>query len=311
MTTPLSTGEQVRAHSWDQFVGQETLKRRLMTNITAARKAHRMLDHMLLIAPPGSGKTTLATLVAEQMNQDFADFMMPTDLKRFLWFVREWKGGVMLLDEIHRAPKPFQNSLLSIEQGYIENSAGRQISTRHITFICATTEPQLVIKPLWDRLPLKPKWEDYSDEEMTGIILGMAKRAKVTIPDEIATGLARATGGTPRAATKLVVACRDLASTGQDVSVDSILEQTGVDADGLTDQHLDYLTSIDALGGQTGLTNLCSMLQLSASVVEELERLLIRRRLVRLESSGRTLTRAGELKVPNQTKSLPSLERAS
>lgn len=293
-----ATGERVRATTWSEFVGQTQLKRRLQTHIQAARMQGRMLDHMLLIAPPGSGKTTLARLVAEQLGDEFAEYVMPMDPKLLIRLVREWQGGVLLLDEIHRAPKAFQHMLLTVEQGYLETPSGQRLPTRHITFICATTEPQDVIKPLWDRLLLKPTWEDYTDEEMAQIIDGMAQRAGVSIPEGIAEGLARATGGTPRIAGSLVTACRDLQVTGQKPTVETILDQTGVDCDGLSDQHKNYLVTLNALGGQAGLANLSSMLQLSPSVIQDLERLLITRGFIRLESAGRILTISGSAKVP-------------
>ncbi len=310
MTAPTAaTGELVRATKWKDYVGQETLKRRLITHIRAARAEKRQLDHLLLVAPPGSGKTTLAQLIAQELGDDFAEMMMPCDWKRFCWFLGEWKGGVMLLDEIHRAPKAFQESLLSIEQGYVLSPRGRRISTRHVTFICATTEPDKIVKPLWDRLLLKPRWEDYSDEEMALILTGMAKRAQVTLPKPVALGLAPATGGTPRVAAGLIVAARDLAVTGEPVTVESVLDLAGVDIDGLTAEHTAYLSTLAALDGQTGLANLCTMLQLPTSVVQDLERFLIRRGFIRLDAAGRAITSLGAAKLPNRNVGLSAAER--
>jgi Holliday junction DNA helicase RuvB len=307
--TEATTGERVRAQSWDEFVGQSTLKRRLTTHIDAARNEGRALDHMLLVAPPGSGKTTLAKLIADRLGDDFADFMMPMDLKQLVRFIGRWRGGVLLLDEIHRAPKAFQESLLSIEQGYIQMPTGQRVEVGHVTFICATTEPQGVIKPLWDRLLVKPVWEDYSDEDMARIITGMAERSGLVVAEQVAAGLARATGGTPRVAGSLVVALRDLAVTDQEVSVETILDLTGLDVDGLTGQHVAYLHTLQALGGQSGLANVCSLLQLPPPVVQDLERLLIKRGFVALESNGRTLTTMGAAKLPGSTGMPPSQRR--
>lgn len=295
----LSTGELVRAQAWDDYVGQATLKGRLLTHIRAAVETERMLDHMLLVAPPGSGKTTLAKLIADEIRDPFYAMMMPMDLREFVYFCGDWKGGIILLDEIHRASKAFQEALLpALEDGELALSSGSRVSVRHITFIGATTEPQGIIKPLWDRFLVKPRWNDYSDSDMAQIVAGMAARAGVAMPPEVAQGLARATGGTPRVAGSLVVACRDLLDTGQDVSVGSVLELAGIDCDGLSERHIDYLKALTELGGISGLRNLCSLMQLSQSVLEELERLLIRRGFVRLEAKGRSLSAAGRAKIP-------------
>lgn len=299
MKPQLPTGELVRAHAWDEFEGQRELKGRLLTHVRAAYEKDRMLDHMLLVAPPGSGKTTLAELIAHEIEDPFHRMMMPMDLKEFVYFCGDWKGGILLLDEIHRASRAFQEALLpALEDGELSLTSGSRISVRHITFLGATTEPQGIIKPLWDRFLVKPRWDDYTDEDMARIVVGMAARANVAMPADVAEGLARATGGTPRVAGSLVVACRDLLDTGQEATVDSVLALAGIDSDGLSGRHLDYLKSLNELGGVSGLRNICSLMQLSQSVLEELERLLIRRGFVKLESKGRSLTRTGRDKIP-------------
>jgi holliday junction DNA helicase RuvB len=307
-----STGERVRAQSWEDYVGQERLKQRLVTTIGAARVEDRAMDHMLLVAPPGCGKTTLASLIAQSLGDQFVEFMMPMELNKLVYFIGDWEGGVILLDEIHRAPTKFQESLLSIEQGYLSVSPTVKVSTRNVTFIAATTEPHKVIPPLWDRFLIQPQWEDYSDDEMAQIVSGMATRAGVSMPDEIAAGLARATGGTPRVAGALVVAYRDLLVTDQPATVETVLAQTGRDDDGLSDQHLMYLATLKGLGGKAGLANLTSMTQLPSQQLTTLERLLQKRGFIRLESTGRELTIKGSMKVPERPdRSINRRQRAS
>jgi holliday junction DNA helicase RuvB len=301
-TPPASTGETVRARTWDEYIGQNKMKGRLLIHVEAARQQGRMLDHMLLVGPTGAGKTTLAKLIAASVGDDFGSFMMPIDIKRLVRFIEKWQGGVLLLDEIHRAPTSFQESLLSIEDGYLETPTGERVSTRHVTFILATTEPQDVLKTLWDRMLVKPRWEDYADDEMAAIVAGMASRANVPMPVEIAHGLARATGGTPRVAGSLVVAYRDLCTTGHYITAEDVLDHAGIDCDGLNEQQIEYLQTLRELGRRSGLANICSLMQLSPKVVQGLERLLIKRGFVRLESTGRELTDRGATKLPNTTK---------
>jgi holliday junction DNA helicase RuvB len=299
MSLPSSTSERVRAQNWLDYVGQDRLKQRLLTHTRAARAEERAMDHMLLVAPPGCGKTTLASLIALSLGDNFAEFMMPMDIKKLAYFIDEQdQGVVILLDEIHRAPAKFQECLLTIERDYLQVSPSVRVSTRHVTFIAATTEPQKVIQPLWDRFTIQPQWEDYTDDEMAQIVSGMATRIGKPMPDDIAQGLARATGGTPRVAGALVVAWRDLLVTDQPATVEAILAQTGRDIDGLSDQHLSYLRTLKDLGGTAGLANLATMTQLPSQQLQVLERLLLKRGFIRLESTGRELTGRGHEKVP-------------
>lgn len=312
MTNPTgtSTGERVRAHSWDDYVGQPALKRRMRVHIEAAVKEDRELDHVLLVAPPGAGKTTLAALIASELGDRFHSFKMPIKEKDFVRFCQQWKGGVLLLDEIHAAPKAFQELLLTaVEDGYLQMSTGRQVSVRHITFIAATTEPEKVIAPLWDRFLIKPQWAPYSDDEMGQIVCGMAERAGVDMPIEVAHGLARATGGTPRVAESLIVACRSLRAIGAEPTVSAILELAEMDEDGLSSRHVAYLRSLAELGGTAGLSSIGSMLQLPQTVIEDLERLLIRRSFLRKDGNGRHLCEGGWAKVPDLYLKQSSSER--
>lgn len=310
MDTPQSTGELVRARCWDDYIGQTHLKERLRIHIQAAIADSRELEHILLVAPPGSGKTTLAQLIAAELRDPFHSMMMPVNAKDFINFCIEWAGGVLLLDEIHAAPKAFQEMLqTAIEDGYLQTASGRRVTVRHITFIAATTESEKVIAPLWDRFLIKPEWEPYSDAEMGEILTGMAARAGVDMPATVARGLARAAGGTPRVAGSLIVACRSLIAIGREPSVAAILDLAEMDKDGLTSRHMSYLRALAELGGSAGLSSLCSLLQLSQTVVEDLERLLIKRSFMRKDGSGRHLTEQGWAKVPEVSRKRTFAER--
>lgn len=301
MTSPGLTGEVVQATTWDEYIGQEKLKERLLIHINAAAKEERQLDHILLVGPPGTGKTTLAGLIADELNEPFFAFKMPIKERQLTYFIQEWAGGILLLDELHAAPKAFQEMLLTaIQGGYIQSPDGLITKTGHVTFLAATTEPEKLITPLWDRFFIKPAFADYSDDEMRRILQGMAIKAKVTLSEEVAQGLARAGGGTPRIAGSLVLAARDLQTVGQEVTVESVLDLAGIDADGLSDRHMAYLRTLKQLGCIAGLANICTMLQLSQTTVEGLERLLIQRGFVQLTSKGRSMTATALAKLPNQ-----------
>ena len=300
---------------WQNYVGQKQLKSRLMVHAQAALASGRMLDDMLFVAPPGAGKTTLARLLAAQMHDPFEVRMMPTDPQQFCQFCKRWEGGVILLDEIHSAPKKFWELLYSAvgqPNKMLYPPSGRPIDVNHITFLGATTEPERLPKPLWDRFKVKPRWDDYSEEDLELIIANAAVSARVDLPAGLAHELARAAGGTPRLAGALVGACRDLQMTGMPLTVETVLDLVGVDRDGLSDRHIDYLKALDTLNGSSGLKNISTMMQLAPAAVEDLERLLLQQGMVTLERTGRQLTDAGAAKLPNRRRRLsPSERRAS
>lgn len=288
-----AAGELLRVRQWEDYVGQQELKDRLSVTIESAINRNARHDHIFLAAPPGYGKTSIAGIIAWHLREDFKVVKLPVKERDFAMWLREWDGGVLLLDELHSATKAFQEFLLpAIEDGYISLN-GRTEAVEHVTFIGATTEPDKIIKPLLDRFLVKPRFVDYSDEEMGRILAGMCDRIDLCLDDETIEGLSRAAGGIPRVAGSLVIAARDLEAVGTEPTVKAILRQAGMDPDGISEHHVDYLRALRELGGTSGLRNICSLLQISQPTAEELERLLIKRKFLRFTPQGRELTAEG------------------
>lgn len=296
--------DEFRINRWEDFVGQERMKERLRIHITAARKSSRQLDPILLVGKTGFGKTTLATIIADEMKQDLVIAGMPITDRALMRLVDDHtRGTVVLFDEIHRARPALQESLLPLlEFGYVQNSSGIRRHAANMSFVLATTEADKLIKPLWDRCPIRPEFDDYTNEEMGTVVMAMARTAGVKLTKDACEALGRATGGTPRRAASFVLAARDLTieHKGKTPPADVILEFCRVDESGVTQAHRDYLNALEALGGIAGLNTLRNYLHLGESVVTELEPMLLDQKLIRLTSSGRELTRQGQLKIEGQ-----------
>lgn len=289
-----TTGDILRATSWDEYVGQDKLKERLSLHIRAANATNATLDHIFLDGPPGMGKTTIAQIVADELGAELAVLKMPVKPKVLASFLREWDGGVLFLDEIHAA-KALQHDLLVLaEEHYLQLDNGRRIYAPDTTIVAATTEPHLVLKPLRDRFPIRPRFEDYTDEEMGLIVGNMAKKVKVRFSKDEQEALGRATGGVPRRARAFVLTARDLIAVDEAATVDRILEITETTPDGLTADHVAYMNLMrDAGGVGVGLTRLATTLRLPEPSIRELEWLLQKRGLITVEATGRELTNLG------------------
>lgn len=300
--------ELVRVKTWDDYVGQLALKTKLDIKIRAAYTQKRLLDHTLFIGPPGAGKTTLAEVVANRLNDEFLCLPMPMSYDDFLYAVEGFFGGIIFLDEIHNANRQFQERLqFGLHDGYLPGSYGQRISTAHVTFIAATTtgDQNRLLAPLVPRFKYRPAWDPYTNEDISEIMLGMARRADVEIPAEVCTGLAGAAGGNPRIVQDLVAAARDLAAVGMAVTVDEVLSLAERDRDGLTRDHLDYLRALDALQGTAGLSTLVSVTGMSSATIQELERMLVMRGFVRRTGGGRKLMPTGRAKINQAVEGVP------
>lgn len=300
-------GDQLRPGRWDDFIGQSEIKRTLNIRITAAVNERRMVEHVLLAAPPGYGKTTLAALIAHEMGEMMQTLKMPVKPKVLTSTLMCWPdGGVLFLDEIHAAPKSQQEDLLSLlEDGWLQGTDGRRVEHRYLTIVGATTEPQKLIQPLRDRFPIKPHFVDYTEADMRQIVLGMGERINIEFTTATADALGRAAGTTPRVAKSLVLAARDLADAKEKVTVDSILSLAGFDKDGLSHEHIDYLEALKRLGGTAGVEKLTRMLRMHPSVLGELERLLVIRDMILFTGAGRELTKAGYQRIATATTQAP------
>lgn len=298
------TTDEFRVSSFDEFVGQKKLIERIRVHIRAAVAERRPLEHMLLAGRPGFGKTALATLISEELDDPLETLIMPVTDKA-LQAVVSSHDGILLLDEIHAAPTRIQEMILPLlEFGYIQTKSGYRIEAGFLTVIGATTEPQNLLKPLYDRFKVKPVFEDYSDDEMAQIVLGMSLKRGLQITEDDALLLGRATGGTPRNAAQFILAgCALENELGHVPSAAEILKFCDTDVDGLDRLHYKYLETLGKFGGTRGLAQIATVMRLSPSVVMEVESLLFDKGLIDFGTTGRELRAAGREKIQTTRRS--------
>jgi Holliday junction DNA helicase RuvB len=216
--------QSLRPQSLDEFVGQERMKKNLRVFIEAARQRKEPLDHCLFYSPPGLGKTTLAGIIAHEMQVGLRITSGPVlerkgDLAAILTSLNE--GDIFFIDEIHRLNYVVEETLYSVMEDFkLDVIIGEGPSAKTInlpvprfTLVGATTRAGLLTSPLRDRFGITAHLEFYSDDELM-TILGRSSRI-LKVPAETAglKEIARRSRGTPRIANRLLRRLRDYAET--------------------------------------------------------------------------------------------------
>jgi Holliday junction DNA helicase RuvB len=282
----MSIDNALRPNDWDAYIGQEKLKNRLQVSIDGALERYAALDHVLLYGPPGCGKTSIASLIAQEMMQDFHSLVMPVKVKSLQKVFLE-SEGVIFLDEIHRLSRKDQEFLLPVlEDHEIQFDNGKKIQIKNpFTVVGATTELEKIIKPLRDRFIHRPKYEEYTDEEMSMIVKRMADRIGMDITDQESAALGRASAGVPRQARTIVFTARDLGTCNPS----KVLSTCGITEDGLTEDHIDYLCALDKMGQIAGVDVMSNYTGQPKDIILDLEKLLVRKGLIEYSPKGRLL----------------------
>jgi Holliday junction DNA helicase RuvB len=293
-----------------EFIGQQKAKEQLAIALEAARSRGEALDHVLLFGPPGLGKTTLATIIANELNVGFQQTSGPAlqiqgDLTAILTNVRERQ--VLFLDEIHRLQPVLEEKLYTALEDYkLDIIIGQGPAARtHVmdikpfTFVAATTRPGLLSSPLRSRFGILLRLEFYSDEDLRFVVERSAEVLGVPIDPEGAVEIAMRSRGTPRIANRLLRRVRDFAQVrGSGVidraTAEGALKMLEVDAHGFDelDRRL-LITIIEKYdGGPVGLNTLAASLAEEEDALEEVyEPFLIQRGFLDRTPRGRVATR--------------------
>lgn len=264
----------------------------------AARKECRPLEHVLLMGPSGTGKTTMAHVLANAMDDELRVVLTPLTPKEMLRVLYDVGAGTILLDEFHSWPQRSREALYPLlDEGAFETRWGFE-RFDWLTIIATTTEKQMLSAPVLQRFPLQPRFEPYTSTEMIDMIERMVAKVGILLPDVTLAALADASSGMPRIARGMVFAARDLIAAGEPHEADDILSFVDLEADGLNADHLEYLQTLAGMGSQASLETLASLLQVHPAVLKTVERALHKRHYIVIESGrGRLLTLTGRRRL--------------
>jgi len=303
--------EGLRPKSFKYFIGQEKIKENLLIHINAVKGRGEHLEHLLFYGPPGLGKTTLASIIANEMGVNFRvtsgpAIERPGDLAAILTNLK--KNDVLFIDEIHRLNRVVEEVLYpAMEDFGLDIVIGKGPSARSIrldlpsfTLIGATTRIGQLSSPLRDRFGMISRLEFYSGPELTQIVQRAAKVIEVEIEDAGAEEIARRARGTPRIANRLLRRVRDFAQVKSSGKVTQqvakkALEGLEIDELGLDKVDRKILKAIieKFAGGPVGVDSLSASIHEDALTVEDVyEPFLLQLGFIERTPRGRTATAA-------------------
>jgi len=310
----------LRPRRFDEFVGQKRVKEQLEIALEAARTRGEALDHVLLVGPPGLGKTSLAYILREELGVGIRTVAGPAlerkgDLAAILTALEE--RDVLFVDEIHRLSAAVEEVLYpALEDFRLDIVVGQGVAARTLTLdvppftlVGATTRTGLLTTPLRDRFGMTFRLDYYEPEELAAIVGRSAGILGVEIRDHAAEEIARRARGTPRVANRILRRVRDVAEVRHEGVVTSevageALELLEVDQRGLERTDRELLRAIVERfdGGPVGLSTLAVALGESPDTVEDVyEPYLLQLGFIQRTPRGRVVTSRGQTHIGSVT----------
>jgi Holliday junction DNA helicase RuvB len=305
-----SVENSLRPDAWNEYIGQEQIKKNLGVFIEASKKRGEALDHVLFFGPPGLGKTTLALIIANEMNANIKVTAAPMieksgDLAALLTNLEE--GDILFIDEIHRLSPAVEEILYSsMEDFRIDIIIGSgpaaqtvKIDLPRFTLVGATTRAGMLSNPLRDRFGMSFRMQFYSSSELSQIISQASNKLDKEIIHEACLEIAKRSRGTPRIALRLLRRVRDFADVSGELEINHsrtkyALNELGINSHGFDEMDLRLLRLLVSVNGRAmGLSTIAAALSEDEGTVEDVvEPYLIANGYLERTAKGRRATRA-------------------
>ncbi len=298
----------LRPSSFDEYIGQEKIKKNLQVFIQAATKRSECLDHVLFFGPPGLGKTTLAYIISNEMRSNIKITAAPMieksgDLAAILTNLQE--NDILFIDEIHRLSPAIEEILypamedfrLDIIIGSGPAAQTIKIDLPRFTLIGATTRAGMISSPLRDRFGMHFRLQFYTKEELSNIIVCASKKLDKLCLEDASFEMARRSRGTPRIALRLLKRIRDFADVENEDHISKVraeygLNELGVNDLGFDELDLHYLELLlRAKGRPLGLSTIAAALSEDEGTIEDvIEPYLLANGYIERTARGRLAT---------------------
>ena len=287
------------------FIGKKEVKDTLQVYIDACNKLNKPLDHCLLYGLPGTGKTTLAKIIANELNTKIkitqgSMVQKPIDVINLLLSLNQ--NEILFIDEIHAVNKQcFELFYSAMEEGYVDIAIGKDFNSKMariklpvFTLIAATTNLGKIPQPLEDRFGIFINMSEYSKTEISDIIKFYGNKLGVIFSNDDLLTLIYASKGIPRIAYKLVRRALDFRLNNKDIQMSEILSKLGIIYEGIDKNDYSYLKLLQNHSTPIGLKTISQTINIDEETIQyKIEPYLLKNEYIIKTSKGRKLTNKG------------------